>query len=212
MEKFAVNYNTLECGLKTKAQAFRYEDVKHRLKKVAFDVVKFKDADDISGLWQIQRTQEGDVIVAKYDDNYTVAEEVTSTEKVASHWSVISDRSGENIHVFYKNNPVTKIALASVGIPKEDADIICECLPDKLATNEVLASNMLRELPDVSYKDLLRVCPELRALADLSLSTESGCECNGGLASTSSPECSACLTNKGHTSCPEDCVKKSNTE
>lgn len=163
MEKFAVNYNALDTDLKPRELVFRYADVKDRLKKVAFDVVKFKDSDDISGLWQIQQTDEGDVIVAKYDDsNYVVAEDPTAPiEKVATNWSVMSDQLGEHVHVFYKNSPVTKIALAAVGIPKEDADIMCSTLPERLETNKSLASSMLQELSPVDRKELLDTHPEL---------------------------------------------------
>jgi len=165
MEKFAVNYDALETDLRPRPQVFRYEDVKDKLKKVAFDVVKFKDSDDISGLWQIQQTEEGEVIVARYDDSdYTVAEDFTTPiEKVATNWSVFSDKLGENIHVFYKRTPVAKIALASIGIPKEDADIMCSCLPEKLATNKTLVSNLLAEASN--YQELVREHPELMSAA-----------------------------------------------
>ena len=63
MNKFAVDYNSLESELTPRPQYFRYDDVKDRLRKVAFDVVRFKDGDDISGLWQIQQTDEGEVIL-----------------------------------------------------------------------------------------------------------------------------------------------------
>ena len=49
MEKFAVNYNDLDGTLAPRAEIYRYEDVKHRLKKVAYDIVRFVDGDDISG-------------------------------------------------------------------------------------------------------------------------------------------------------------------
>jgi hypothetical protein len=156
MEKFAVNYNNLEQDLEPKAQVYRYEDVKHRIKKVAFDVVRFTDGDDISGLWQVQQTDDGDVIVAKYDDSYMEA-----TKEASSDWQALADRSGENVNIFYKNSPVTKVSLASVGIPNIDADIVCRRLPECLTSNKTLVSGLLAELSSSDRKELLNAHPEL---------------------------------------------------
>lgn len=163
MEKFAVNYNYLQGELTPGPRAFRYEDVKDRLKKVAFDVVRFVDGDDISGLWRIQETPDGEVIVAQYDDTSNL--QVEKTASVKTNWRALADKSGENIHVFYKDSPVTKVSLASVGIPIEDADIVCRYLPEKLATNEALASNLLSEMPRASVKELVKAYPELSSVA-----------------------------------------------
>lgn len=169
MEKFAVNYNELQGELSPRPQVFRYEDVKDRLKKVAFDVVRFSDGDDISGLWQIQETEGGEVIVAKYDDA-----ENLQVEKVASietNWRVLADKSGD-VHVFYKDSPVTKVSLAAVGIPTEDADVVCRYLPEKLATNEALASNLLAEMPRANVKELVKAHPELSSVAGVTPGSE----------------------------------------
>jgi len=162
MEKFAVNYNDLQGDLTPRPNAFRYADVKHRLKKVAYDIVRFVDGDDISGLWQVQQTDDGDVIVAQYDDTANFAE-VEKTAAVETSWRALADKSG-GIHIFYKDSPVTKIALASIGIPAEDADVVCRYLPEKLATNEVLASNLLAEMSGSNFKELVKAHPELSSL------------------------------------------------
>lgn len=176
MEKFAVNYNDLQGDLTPRPTAFRYADVKHRLKKVAYDIVRFVDGDDISGLWQIQQTEEGDVIVAQYDDtaNFSEAEKVASVE---TNWRAIADRSGENINIFYKDSPVTKVSLASMGIPTEDADVVCRYLPEKLATNEALTSNMLAEMSSNNLKNLVRAHPELVSMAKDSDDKKLPCGC-----------------------------------
>ena len=165
MEKFAINYNNLQGDLSPKPQTFRYSEVKDRLKKVAFDVVRFVDGDDISGLWQVQETDNGEVIVAKYDDtsNYSQVEKTSSVE---TNWRVLADRSGENVHIFYKGSPVTKVSLASMGIPIVDVDVVCRYLPEKLATNEALTSNMLAEMSKVNLKELVKVHPELASMAN----------------------------------------------
>lgn len=171
MEKFAVNYNNLHGDLAPKPQVFRYEDVKDRLKKVAFDVVRFVDGDDISGLWQVQETDGGEVIVAKYDDtsNYSQVEKIAT---VKTNWRALADKSGENIHIFYKDSPVTKISLASVGIIAEDASVVCEYLPEKLATNETLASNLLAEMSKTHLKELIKIHSELASYAGVGVGSE----------------------------------------
>jgi len=163
MEKFAVNYSDLQGDMAPRPKAFRYDDVKHRLKKVAYDIVRFVDGDDISGLWKIQQTDDGDVIVAQYDDASNFSE-VEKTASVETNWQVLADRTGENVNLFYKGSPVTKLSLASIGIPTEDADVVCRYLPEKLATNEALTSNLLAELPPNNLKELVKAHPELSSM------------------------------------------------
>jgi len=163
MEKFAINYNSLDNDLKPKQRVFRYEDVKDRLKKVAFDVVKFKDEDDISGLWQIQHTNDGDVIVAKYDDDMMTAasEETEKTASVNTDWDVVANESGSHLHVFYKKTPITKLAMTSLGLPESEADLVCGYLPESLASNKKLVAGLLSELPSNDRQELLNAFPEL---------------------------------------------------
>ena len=55
MKKFAVGYASLQSSLE-KPKVYKLEDVKDKIKKVVFDVVRFLDSDNIDGLWQIQHT------------------------------------------------------------------------------------------------------------------------------------------------------------
>ena len=61
MDKHSVNYDNMNKKL-TEKKAYKFNDVKDRLIKVAFDVVKFKDSDNIDGLWQVQSSDDGEVI------------------------------------------------------------------------------------------------------------------------------------------------------
>ena len=68
MKKFAIDVDSLENKLQKKT-AYRLEDVKDKVRKVAFDVVRFVDNDaTIDGLWQIQKHDDGEYIVAMYED------------------------------------------------------------------------------------------------------------------------------------------------
>lgn len=155
MNKFAVNYQELETKLEDKPRIFKLADVKDKIRVVAFDVVKFHDSDGLDGLWQIKQTDDGEYIVATYDDS-----ELTSEASVSTPWKALA-RDGL-VHVFYKNDPVTKISLASVGIPADEAGLFVSHLPQSLATNKKLAASMLKELSDEERKELFASHPELQ--------------------------------------------------
>lgn len=154
MDKFPVDYSHLDNSLNPK-KVYRLADVKDRIRKVAFDVVRFVDSENIDGLWQIQECDDGEYIVATYDG------EDVQTEKTSSDWTVMSDKTGENLSVFYKDIPVKKVATASCGIPKEEAYLVCTYLPQKLASNTTLRSGLLNELSADEKAELLSKYPEL---------------------------------------------------
>lgn len=156
MNKYSVDYNFLDDSLKEKPKVFKYADVKDRLVKVAFDVVRFVDGDDLSGLWMVNQTDDGEYIVAQYDDSYS------DTEKTASNWNVYADSSNDGIHIFYKNDPVTKISTASLGIDKDETYLAVDVLSEKLSSNSGLVEGLLEELPAEKRKELLDNHPELK--------------------------------------------------
>lgn len=154
MNKFSVDYQSLQGKLDCK-KAYRLTDVQDRIRKVAFDVVRFVDSDSIDGLWQIQHSNEGDYIVAMYDD---AEQEVT---KSSADWSVIADKTGNHVNFFYKNTPITRLALSSLGIPASDSALLSNYLPARLATNPKLVAGLLQELSSEERKELLNKFPEL---------------------------------------------------
>ena len=154
MDKFSLDYAALG-GTLSRPKHYRYEDVKHKLVKVAFDVVRFMDSDDIDGLWQVQKTDDGDVIVAMY-------EQTAGPKESKAGWEACTDKTNSVVNVFYKGASVTAIGLDKIGVPKEDAHIICESLPRKLAADSSFRKNMLDELSEHDRSELLREHPELR--------------------------------------------------
>lgn len=154
MDKFSVNLQNLEEQLKPQKPVFKYAEVKHRLERVAFDVVRFMDTDGIDGLWQIQQTDDGEVIVAMYDHD-------EQQEKTASCWDAVSDSSGK-INILYKNYPVTKLSLASLGMQGEKAHKVCQTLSEKLASNNSLRSAFIANLTPQEREELFSAHPELK--------------------------------------------------
>lgn len=155
MNRFSVDYEGLQGNL-YQEKYFRLKDVEDRIEKVAFDVVRFIDNDNIDGLWQIRQSNEGEYIVAMYDE--TQPSKVT---KSSSNWSTIRDKSGNNVHIFYKGTPVSRIVLADLGLSSEESISMCRYLPAKLAENKNLAVGLLKELPENERQELFTKYPEL---------------------------------------------------
>ncbi len=155
MNKFSVDYTDLQ-GKLSKKKAFRLSDVKHKIKKVAFDVVRFVDSDKIDDLWQIHRDGDDEYIVAMYDD-----EGQTPTLKTA--WSVLPDASGQNLSVFYGSSPIKRIGLKQLGIPAEDAGMVSQSVRTKLATDEKFLNTFVNELSKEEREALTDANPSLLA-------------------------------------------------
>jgi hypothetical protein len=157
MDKFAVDYSYIADEL-DKPKFYKYEEVKHRLVKVAFDVVRFMDADDtIDGLWKIQKTDEGEVIVAMYDDTVK-----TACKKTESNWHVFPDRANTSINIFYKNEPIKRIASEEMEIDSNFLSSLCKDVEVKLATDDSFRDRLLNELSTDQRIDLLTRFPEIK--------------------------------------------------
>jgi hypothetical protein len=153
MSKFSVDYSGLANTITKKA--YRLADVKDQLETVAFDVVRFKDGDKGADLWQVQNAEDGDYIVALYQDD----EEI---EKSASGgWSVLVTKTAGDLQVIYKGDPLVKVACSKLGIPRNELHQIEQYLPQKLATNKKLVKALLNELEDSMKLAVFKKYPEL---------------------------------------------------
>lgn len=153
MNKFSVDYEHLDKKLHQK-KFYRYQDVKDHLIKVAFDVVRFRDSDEIDGLWKIEHTDDGDMIVAMYENPKENLE-------AKSSWSVVPDKTGIYINLFYKNDPIVRLASSDLGIPKDEISSIAETLPNSLASNINLRKSLFKELSKEERLNLFSKYPEL---------------------------------------------------
>jgi hypothetical protein len=149
MNKHSVDYIGLEKSL-TAPKSFRLKDVEHRLEKVAFGTVRFMNpSEDIDGLWEIQNTDDGEVIIAKYDyDN----PEMTSK----SSWDVIPDARGKTMNVFYKGEPVVRLAA-----PEGEVAAICKNASVRLEKDAQFRTLLLEEVGAAEKAELLNKFPEL---------------------------------------------------
>lgn len=155
MPKISLDYSSLATQITKKA--YRLADVKDQLETVAFDVVRFKDGDKGADLWQVQSADDGDYIVALYNDDEA------ETEKTASQnpWTVLVTKSGTDLQISYKGDPLVRFAASKLGIPPQEMHQAQEYLPAKLATNKKLVQALLSELNDAARAEVARRYPEL---------------------------------------------------
>ena len=166
MDKYSINYNDLHERANQK-KAYKYEDVKDRVVRVAWDVVKFEcDSEDIDGLWKIEKTQDGEVIVAAYDASNDTelsaesqADEGLTATASANHWQVIASR--DTMNIFYKGDAIRTIASSDIGVSERDLPSFCGDIARKLNTEASYKTSLLNDMPDDKKAALLNRHPEL---------------------------------------------------
>lgn len=158
MDKFAIDYNQLENSLEISEQrVMRYDDVKHRLEKVAYNIVRFRDNSDLEELWQVKETPDGPVIVALYNTN----EENTKD----GDWSAVPDIKTASVHVYYKGDPIVRIAARDLNIPDSEVALVARWLPSKLASDHQTRSFVLSYIGPQGIEEIKNSYPELRKSA-----------------------------------------------
>lgn len=151
MQKFAIDYSKLETNIYKKT--YRLDEVKDKIERVAFDIVRFKDEDRGADLWQVQSADDGDYIVAVYQPE--------DEEKIASNWHVSINKVSGDMQISYKGDPLVRVASAKIGIPKEELQKAEQYLPQKFADNKKLVKALLNELNESAKKEVLSKYPEL---------------------------------------------------
>lgn len=159
MSKPSIDYSSLEKNLDKSAQkVYKLSDVEHKIRKVAFDIVRFIDGSDIEGLWKVEKTPQGECILALYDED-----SMSKTASLKGGWAAVL--SGQNdVNILYKNEPILRLAsqdLNQLGIPKEEVGLLPTYLPEALANNKRLVIGLLSQLPESERKELYTKYPEL---------------------------------------------------
>jgi len=152
MSKISLDYSSLANQITKKA--YRLSDVKDQLETVAFDVVRFKDGDKGADLWQIQSADDGDYIVALYNDD-------EAEKEASSNWSVFVTKNGSDLQISYKGDPLVRLSSKKLGIPNSELSQAEKYLPEKLATNKKLVKALLSELNDAARQAVSKRYPEL---------------------------------------------------
>lgn len=156
MPRFSVDYNQLSRSVNVvQKKVFKLADVKHRLEKIGFDVVRFKDGNP-DELWQIQNADDGDYIVARYESDEPKVE-----TKATSHWDTLINESSGDINIFYKGQSIVKMAASKLGINSEDLGTVRRMLPTKLESDKNFVKALLNTLDEAQKETLIKLYPEL---------------------------------------------------
>lgn len=157
MPKFPVDLTPVADTLSKKR--YKFDQVSHKFEKVAFDVYRIKNAASMDELWQVQSADDGDYIVALYNDEEESVEKVAKTASLNTPWSVLSKEA--ELHIFYKNDHFLKLAASQFGFKDTDVTLAIRYLPQKLAENKNLVKALLKDIDPDTLKHLLVKYPEL---------------------------------------------------
>lgn len=152
MPKFSLDYNQIADTIHKRKYAL--EDVKDKIVKVAFDIVRFKDS-DLNHLWQIHHTNDGDYITALYEE-----EDGALKKAEEKKWEVEVNKTANVIHVFYKKEPVCSLTSRDLGISESEITKTASFLPNSLEENKKLAKLVLSKLGK-NVHSFVRKYPEL---------------------------------------------------
>lgn len=162
MQKFSVDLLDLQSGL-NKKKTYRLSEVQHRIEKVAFDVVRFMDSEDLDKLWVVNKDDEGEYIVAMYEDDSGLVSESQVKKASSNPWEARVDAKKQYVNVFYNKAPIKKLALNTIGIPSEDGKLICKYLPIKLAEDDNFRNSFIKSLSKSEKESLAEENPNLVA-------------------------------------------------
>jgi hypothetical protein len=153
MSKISIDYSGL--ANKITKKAYRLSEVQDQIERVAFDIVRFKDGDKGADLWQVQSADDGDYIVALYE------EDMEKTASSKNPWTVLVTKSGTDLQISYKGDPLVRFAGSKLGIPPHELHQAEEYLPEKLATNKKLVKALLNDLNESARLEVAQRYPEL---------------------------------------------------
>lgn len=157
MKKCSIDYQSLANKIAKKEtfkKAYKLSDVKDQIETYAFDIVRFKDGDKAAELWEIQSTDDGDYIVALYNED-------EATKTAGNNWGVFFTKTASVLQVAYKGDPLVRVAVSKLGIPREEVGEVLHYLPEKLASNKKLVKALLNELSNEAKQEVYKKYPEL---------------------------------------------------
>ena len=152
--KFSLDYTQLDNSLNKKSFKLTPAQVKSQLEVVGFDIVRFRDDDKSSKLWDLEATDDGNYIVSLYEDD-------TETTKTALAWEVVLSKTANTFNFFYKGAPITKMSASQLGLPAAELNLVERYLPARLASNPQLVQALLDQLSEPAKKEVYSKYPEL---------------------------------------------------
>lgn len=155
-DKFTVDFDHLTQTVLPPQRIYRLADVEHRIEKVAYDLVRFRDNADTEQLWKIEEGADGPVIVALYGDDGGLK---TSESSIKNDWEAIPDK--KSMHIFYKGEEIISLNSEDLGIPVDEFDLVRRWLPRKLSSDQGLQKALLRKVASAGRELIAQRFPEL---------------------------------------------------
>jgi SpoVK/Ycf46/Vps4 family AAA+-type ATPase len=158
-DKFTVDFDRLTDRV-VPQRAYRLSDVEHRIEKVAYDLVRFRENEDTDQLWKIEDGNDGPVIVALYSDDGSLMTAESSTKK---DWEVIPDKTA--MHFYYKGEPLVSLSSVQLGISEDEFNVAGRWLPQKLASDDRFQMLLLNKVNRAGRVHIAQRFPELTKVA-----------------------------------------------
>lgn len=157
MSRFKVDLDNVAKQLDKKS--FKLSEVKDKIEKVAFDIVKFKDSNS-NELWQIQSSDDGEYIVALYEEDKVATANLKALASTDTQpWEITVKNA--DLYVFYNKEYFCKIAGTKLGFQEKDLNLVKKYLPNKLAANKTLVKSLINSLDRQTIQNILSKFPEL---------------------------------------------------
>jgi hypothetical protein len=158
-DKFTIDFDHLAESV-VPQQTHHLRDVEHRIERVAYDLVRFRDNEDTDQLWKVEDGSDGPVIVALYGDDGSLIKTESSPKK---DWEVIPDKTA--MHFYYKGEPLVSLSSDQLGIPENEFTIAGRWIPRKLASDERFQMLLLNTINKAGRVHIAQRFPELTKIA-----------------------------------------------
>ena len=142
-----LNWEHLSESTETARTRYKFADVQHLMRKVAFD--QYKPLSGADTLWELREEDGTKYLYSVYDD----ATDLTATSANDADWQATSDRDGKNVTLSFKQLPLVRFAAAEHGFAPDEADGFAKFLQTK-ARDQEFVSKLVKQLPDAKQAAL----------------------------------------------------------
>jgi len=125
-----------------------------KFKKVAFDMVKVY-GDHYDGLWRVEDVGEQKFLVRASDPKFL--------EKEGGDWTAISDFSGANVTLSYKNIPICRFSSDDFGFSSDDVMTFKSALLDRVSDDGDFVKEVFAGQPTEKIEALSSAFPEVKS-------------------------------------------------
>lgn len=153
MDKYKINLDNLHKQLNA-PKMIKYAEVEDQLRKVAYDVVVFRDNPE--KLWQIVDGEDGGQYIAAMYGDEEILEKSSSNE---NPWSIELNKAKTSATIFYKTTPINNVDLVKNAV--SDVLDFKANVPKMLKESKTLVANLINDLDDEYRKQIISQYPEL---------------------------------------------------